>query len=72
MRITVFFVIDRPRYGLDAVPLPPGTIVVIDRGYLDVATLYARPPQQLGSSSAPRDGLRYTWIASREATKALA
>jgi hypothetical protein len=50
---------------LDAMPLPPGTIVVIDRGYLDVATLYARHQQQVGSSSAPRDNLRYTWIASR-------
>jgi len=69
MHITVFFVIDRLRYGLDAVPLPPSTIVVIDRGYIDVATLCARPPQQLGSSSVPRDDLRYTWIASREVDK---
>src|SRR6266540_4465393 len=54
MRITVFFVIDRLRYGLDAVPLPPGTIVVIDRGYLDVATLYARPRNS--SAHHPRQG----------------
>src|SRR6266498_5050269 len=54
MRITVFSVIDRLRYGLDAVPLPPGTIVVIDRGYLDVATLYARPRNS--SAHHPRQG----------------
>ncbi len=51
---------------LDAVMLPAGSIVVVDRGYLDFARLFALTQRQGSFIVRAKDNLRYTWIASRE------
>ena len=51
---------------LDAVMLPAGSIVVVDRGYLDFARLFALTQRQGSFVVRAKDNLRYTWIASRE------
>lgn len=54
---------------LDAVMLPAGAIVVVDRGYLDFARLYALTQRQCSFVVRAKDNLRYTWIESREVDK---
>jgi hypothetical protein len=51
---------------LDAIHLPPGSILVIDRGYLDFARLFALHRQKVGFVIRAKDNLRFTWIASRK------
>lgn len=55
---------------LDAVMLPAGAIVVVDRGYLDFARLYALMQRQCSFVVRAKDNLRYTWIESRKVDKA--
>lgn len=55
---------------LDVIPLPAGTIVVIDRGYLHFARLYALHQRQVTFVIRAKNNLRFTWIASREVDKA--
>lgn len=50
---------------LDEVTLPAGSILVVDRGYLDFARLFALHCQQVGFVIRAKNTLRYTWIASR-------
>lgn len=50
---------------LDEVTLPPGSVLVIDRGYLDFARLFALHQQKVGFVIRAKDNLRFTWIASR-------
>ena len=57
---------------LDAVMLPAGASVVVDRGYLDFSRLYALTQRQCSFVVRAKDNLRYTWIESREATRPLA
>jgi hypothetical protein len=54
---------------LDAVMLPAGAIVVVDRGYLDFTRLYALTQRQCSFVVRAKDNLRYTWIESREVDK---
>jgi len=54
---------------LDAVMLPAGAIVVVDRGYLDFARLYALTQRQCSFVVRAKDNLRYTWIEAREVDK---
>lgn len=54
---------------LDAVRLPAGAIVVVDRGYLDFARLYALMQRQCSFVVRAKDNLRYTWIESRKVDK---
>lgn len=51
---------------LDAITLPAGSILVIDRGYLDFARLFALHRQKVGFVIRAKDNLRSTWIASRK------
>ena len=55
---------------LDVIPFPAGTIVVIDRGYLHFARLYALHQRQVTFVIRAKNNLRFTWIASREVDKA--
>jgi len=50
---------------LDEVILPPGSVLVVDRGYLDFARLFALHRQKVGFVIRAKDNLRFTWIASR-------
>ena len=50
---------------LDEVVLPPGSILVIDRGYMDFARLFALHRQKVGFVIRAKDNLRFTRIASR-------
>ncbi|OGT90799.1 MAG: transposase [Gammaproteobacteria bacterium RIFOXYD12_FULL_61_37] len=50
---------------LDEVALPPGSILVIDRGYLDFTRLFALHRQKGGFVIRAKDNLHFTWIASR-------
>lgn len=50
---------------LDEVVLPPGSVLVIDRGYLDFARLFSLHRQKVGFVIRAKDNLRFTWIASR-------
>lgn len=54
---------------LDAIPLPAGAIVVIDRGYLHFARLYALHQRHVTFVIRAKNNLRYTWIASRKVDK---
>ena len=54
---------------LDAVNLPAGAIVVVDRGYLDFARLYALTQRQCSFVVRAKDNLRYTWIESHAVDK---
>ena len=54
---------------LDAVRLPAGAIVVVDRGYLDFARLYALTQRQCSFVVRAKDNLRSTWIESRAVDK---
>lgn len=50
---------------LDAINLPVGSILVIDRGYLDFARLFALHKQKVSFVIRAKDNLRFTQIASR-------
>ena len=50
---------------LDEIVLPPGSILVIDRGYLDFARLFALHQQKVGFVIRAKDNLRYRRIESR-------
>ena len=51
---------------LNAISLPAGSILVVDRGYLDFERLFALHRQQIGFVIRAKDNLRSTWIASRK------
>ena len=51
---------------LNAISLPAGSILVVDRGYLDYERLFALHRQQIGFVIRAKDNLRSTWIASRK------
>jgi len=51
---------------LDAISLPAGSILVIDRGYLDFARLFALHHQKVGFVIRAKDNLRFTWMTSRK------
>lgn len=51
---------------LNAISLPAGSILVVDRGYLDFERLFALHRQQIGFVICAKDNLRSTWIASRK------
>lgn len=50
---------------LDAVDLPAGSILVLDRGYVDFERLHALHRRKIGFVTRAKVNLRYTWIASR-------
>lgn len=54
---------------LDLIHWPAGSIVVIDRGYLDFARLHALHQRQVCFVIRAKDNTRYTWVASREVDK---
>jgi hypothetical protein len=54
---------------LDLIYWPAGSIVVIDRGYLDFARLYALHQRQVSFVIRAKGKLRYSWCASRAADK---
>lgn len=54
---------------LDLIHWPAGSIVVIDRGYLDFARLYALHQRQVSFVIRAKDNMRYTWSASRQVDK---
>lgn len=54
---------------LDLVRWPAGSIVVIDRGYLDFARLQALHQGQVSFVIRAKDNTRYTRLASREVAK---
>lgn len=54
---------------LDLIHWPAGSIVVIDRGYLDFARLHALHQRQVSFVIRAKDNTRYTWTASREVDK---
>lgn len=45
--------------------VPPGSILVIDRGYLDFTRLFALHRQKVEFVIRAKDNLHFTWIASR-------
>jgi hypothetical protein len=51
---------------LNAISLPAGSILVVDRGYLDFERLFALHRQQIGLVIRAKDNLRSTWVASRK------
>jgi hypothetical protein len=51
---------------LNAISLPAGSILVVDRGYLDFERLFALHREQIGFVIRAKDNLRSTWIASRK------
>jgi hypothetical protein len=52
---------------LNAISLPAGSILVVDRGYLDFKRPFAAlHGQQIGYVIRAKDNLRSTWIASRK------
>lgn len=50
---------------LDEINLPAGSILVIDRGYLDFARLFALHRQRVGFVIRAKDNLRFARVASR-------
>ena len=54
---------------LDLIHWPAGSIVVVDRGYLDFARLQSLHQRQVSFVIRAKDNTRYTWIASREVDK---
>ena len=50
---------------LDEIALPPGSILVIDRGYLDFARLFTLHRQKVGFVIRAKDNLRYRRVESR-------
>lgn len=54
---------------LDLIRWPVGSIVTIDRGYLDFARLQALHQQQVSFVTRAKDNTSYTRIASREVDK---
>ena len=54
---------------LDAIRWPPGSIVVIDRGYLDFERLQTLHQSQVSFVIRAKDNTRYTRSASREVDK---
>ena len=55
---------------LDLIRWPAGSIVVVDRGYLDFERLQTLHQGQVSFVIRAKDNLRYTWVASREVDKA--
>jgi len=51
---------------LDALNLPKGSILVIDRGYIDFKRLHALHLQGIGFVTRAKKNMRYTWISSRQ------
>lgn len=51
---------------LDEIVLPPGSILVVDRGYLDFTRLYALHRQKVGFVIRAKDNLRCRRIESRQ------
>ena len=51
---------------LNAISLPAGSILAVDRGYLDFERRLALHRQQIGFVIRAKDNLRSTWIASRK------
>lgn len=51
---------------LNVISLPAGSILVVDRGYLDFERLFALHRQKIGFVIRAKDNLRSTWIASRK------
>lgn len=49
---------------LDEIALPPGSILVVDRGYLDFARLFVLHRQKVGFVIRARDNLRFKRVAS--------
>jgi hypothetical protein len=54
---------------LDLIRWPAGSIVTMDRGYLDFGRLQAMHQQQVSFVTRAKDNTRYTRIASREVDK---
>ena len=54
---------------LDLIVWPAGSIVVVDRGYLDFARLQSLHQRQVSFVIRAKDNTRYTWAASREVDK---
>jgi hypothetical protein len=54
---------------LDLIHWPAGSIVVVDRGYLDFARLQSLHQRQVSFVIRAKDNTRYTWAASREVDK---
>ena len=55
---------------LDIIQWPAGSIVVVDRGYLDFLRLYSLHQRQVSFVIRAKDNLRYARIVSREVDKA--
>jgi DDE family transposase/uncharacterized protein DUF4372 len=56
---------------LDLIHWPAGSILVIDRGYLDFARLHTLHQRQVCFVIRAKDNMRYTWSASREVDKSI-
>jgi hypothetical protein len=54
---------------LDLIQWPAGSIVVVDRGYLDFTRLQSLHQRQVSFVIRAKDNMRYTWSASREVDK---
>ena len=54
---------------LDLIVWPAGSIIVVDRGYLDFARLHSLHQRQISFVIRAKDNTRYTWAASREVDK---
>jgi hypothetical protein len=50
---------------LNEVTLPPGSILVLDWGYLDFARLFALHRQEVGFVTRAKGNIRFTWLESR-------
>lgn len=51
---------------LDAIDLPAGAILVMDRGYLDFGRLYALGQRKIGFVTRAKINLRYRWLSARQ------
>ena len=54
---------------LDLIHWPAGSILVVDRGYLDFARLQSLHRRQVSFVIRAKDNTRYTWATSREVDK---
>jgi hypothetical protein len=50
---------------LDEITLPAGSILALDRGYLDFARLFALHRHKVGFVIRAKANMRFTWLASR-------
>ena len=50
---------------LDDIRLPPGSILVVDRGYLDFRRLFALHQQYVGFVIRAKDNLRFAWVSAQ-------